>query len=64
VSEGTIKVPLHRIYDKLAIPNRTMLAVACAGMLPASAAADGCLKQQSRFKPDMRLDYSHRISAA
>jgi DNA-binding CsgD family transcriptional regulator len=64
VSEGTIKVHLHRIYDKLAIPNRTMLALACAGMLPASAAANGCLKEQSRFKPAMRLDYSHRTSAA
>jgi two-component system nitrate/nitrite response regulator NarL len=27
VSEGTIKVHLHNVYDKLAICNRTMLAV-------------------------------------
>ena len=27
VSEGTIKVHLHHVYDKLAIRNRTMLAM-------------------------------------
>jgi len=27
VSEGTIKVHLHNVFEKLAIPNRTMLAV-------------------------------------
>ena len=27
VREGTIKVHLHNVYDKLAIPNRTMLAL-------------------------------------
>ena len=27
VSEGTIKVHLHHVYDKLAIRNRTMLAL-------------------------------------
>jgi RNA polymerase sigma factor (sigma-70 family) len=32
VTEGTIKVHLHNVYDKLAIRNRTMLALRCAGM--------------------------------
>jgi hypothetical protein len=29
VTEGTIKVHLHNVYDKLAIRNRTMLALLC-----------------------------------
>ena len=28
-TEGTIKVHLHNVYDKLAIRNRTMLALLC-----------------------------------
>jgi hypothetical protein len=40
VSEGTIKVHLHNVYDKLAIRNRTMLASLCADRV-ASGGRDG-----------------------
>jgi DNA-binding NarL/FixJ family response regulator len=39
VSEGTIKMHLHCIYDKLAIPNRTMLALTWA-TLPTAMPAE------------------------
>lgn len=38
LSDGTVKVHLHHIYEKLAIRNRTALAVLAAGDLHASAA--------------------------
>jgi DNA-binding CsgD family transcriptional regulator len=31
LSEGTVKIHLHNIYEKLAIRNRTQLAVLAAG---------------------------------
>jgi hypothetical protein len=37
VSEGAIKVHLHNVYDKLAIRNRTMLALLYAGQAPSAA---------------------------
>jgi hypothetical protein len=36
LSDGTVKVHLHHIYEKLAIHNRTALAILAAGDLEAS----------------------------
>jgi hypothetical protein len=41
VTEGTIKVHLHNVYDKLAIRNRTMLALLCASLASAETAGMG-----------------------
>ena len=44
VSEGTIKVHLHHVFDKLAIRNRTMLAMLTlhsGGALGPTAGYDG-----------------------
>jgi DNA-binding NarL/FixJ family response regulator len=35
VTEGTIKVHLHNVYDKLAIRNRTTLALLCVKQIEA-----------------------------
>jgi DNA-binding NarL/FixJ family response regulator len=40
LSDGTVKVHLHNIYEKLAIHNRTALAVMAAGDLRASGRSD------------------------
>ena len=37
LSEGTVKIHLHNIYGKLAIRNRTQLAVLAAGVLSAAS---------------------------
>ena len=41
VSCGTVKVHLHRIYQKLAIRNRTMLALTILALLATRATEDG-----------------------
>ena len=41
VSTGTVKVHLHRIYQKLAIRNRTMLALTILALLATRATEDG-----------------------
>ena len=41
VSTGTVKVHLHRIYQKLAIRNRTMLALTILALLATHASEDG-----------------------
>jgi len=41
VSTGNVKVHLHRIYQKLAIRNRTMLALTILALLATRATEDG-----------------------
>ena len=41
LSEGTVKIHLHNIYEKLAIRNRTQLAVLAAGVLDSQSSAGG-----------------------
>src|SRR5262249_12678359 len=37
ISEGTVKLHLHKIYDKLRVPNRTALTARFIGERPAAA---------------------------
>ena len=41
VSTGTVKVHLHRIYQKLAIRNRTVLALTMLALLATRGSPDG-----------------------
>ncbi len=51
LSDGTVKVHLHHVYEKLAIHNRTMLAMLAAGNLRPAAEIEVVTMPQSMSQP-------------
>jgi len=60
LSDGTVKVHLHHIYEKLAIRNRTALAVLATGDLHASTGS-GNTKESSPKAPVSMLESAARL---